>query len=386
MGITDSGLCYKRMLFKSLIFIALAAAALAQTAPEETFVEETFNAASTHVENFMQEETEARKSPCVKAADASINNVYTEVKTSQKFLNSLPNGRTCASRNQHLIAKARRWIKTCQSRLHAAKRNLKHARRTRIDWDFSFESLRVGQCHPFFRSGRWQSVKRTVNHRSRQVAGAQATLRSAHSNLRNTIAAAKRAVNQCKCGIMDKIRTELATARRLTPNRKKTILREMMVKCLVAARKHGKNANKAAAKCKSIRLSAAVIRRIALHHPVLARGVNRARCSAAVLRRARSERQVKRRAHYARLAQIADKRAEKAAKENHAKRVAAEKKKKERAKKVAAERKAKAKARELARKERYAKAVKAREQKAKKVARERGAKVRAERARKVRAR
>merc|ERR1712072_430056 len=73
MGITDSGLCYKRMLFKSLIFIALAAAALAQTAPEETFVEETFNAASTHVENFMQEETEARKSACVKAADASIN-------------------------------------------------------------------------------------------------------------------------------------------------------------------------------------------------------------------------------------------------------------------------------------------------------------------------
>merc|ERR1711981_749846 len=80
----------KRMLFKSLIFIALAAAALAQTAPEETFVEETFNAAFTHVENFMQEETKARKSVCVKAADASINNVYTEVKTSQKFLNSLP--------------------------------------------------------------------------------------------------------------------------------------------------------------------------------------------------------------------------------------------------------------------------------------------------------
>merc|ERR1712072_1480996 len=115
MGITDSGLCYKRMLFKSLIFIALAAAALAQTAPEETFVEEIFNAASTHVENFMQEETEARKSACVKAADASINNVYTEVKTSQKFLNSLPNGRTCASRNQHLIAKARRWIKTSKA-------------------------------------------------------------------------------------------------------------------------------------------------------------------------------------------------------------------------------------------------------------------------------
>merc|ERR1711959_578853 len=394
---TQHRLCKKRML-KSLIFLALVATVFAygSEAPEETFVAEaSFAAATDSVGSQLEVDSEAARGACVKAADASIQNVYTDVKNSQRMLNDLPDGRTCAKRNQHLIAKARRWIKTTESRLRTAKHHLTHARRTRIDWDFSFESLRPGACNPFFRSGQWQAVKRKVSIRTRQVATAQATVRSAHQNLRNTIAAAKRAVNLCKCGVMDEIRRSLAAARRATPDRKKTVLREEMVKCLVAARKQGKNANKAAAKCKSLRLSRAVIAKLALHHPVLASGVNRARCSAHTLRISRSERQVKSRHHYAKLQLLAEKRAEKATKENKKKRELGAKKREKAAKAVARERKAKAKARELKRKEvaakarrkeKTAKARRAAEKKAKAVAKERGAKVRAERARKAKAR
>merc|ERR1711918_66594 len=53
----------------------------------------------------------------------------------------------------------------------------------------------------------------------------------------------------------------------------------MMVKCLVAARKKGKGANAAAARCKSLRISAAYSRRLRLFQTKLAAGVAGANCS-----------------------------------------------------------------------------------------------------------
>jgi hypothetical protein len=275
------------MMMKSLIFLCLAAAVFSQShdgaVSEESSLlqmEETFSAANNHVDVFLAEETEARRSACVKAADASINDVYNDVKNAQKFINKMPNGRSCAGRNQHLINLAQRWIKRSQANIKTAKRNLTKARRSRIGWDFSFESLRPGQCHPFFRSGQWAAVKRKVQHRTKLLTNAKATLRAAQQNLRVQIHNAKRVRNQCRCNVKKSLNKQLALARKLTPERRKSILREMMVKCLVAARGKGKNANRAAAHCKNIFLSKAQQNKLAFHMPRLARGVAAAKCNA----------------------------------------------------------------------------------------------------------
>jgi hypothetical protein len=131
----------------------------------------------------------------------------------------------------------------------------------------------------FFRSGAWQAAKRVVNHRSRVVTQAKANLRAAKNNLTVQIRNAKRARLACKCAVKKNVKKQLIQARKLTGDRQKTLLREMMVKCLVAARKKGKGANAAAARCKSLRISAAYSRRLRLFQTKLAAGVAGANCS-----------------------------------------------------------------------------------------------------------
>merc|ERR1719326_1202672 len=162
------------------------------------------------------------------------------------------NGRHCANRNQHLINGAQRLIATRTRQVHAANNALRKQRRSRVRWNFSFESLREGSCSAFFRSGQWQSAKRRVHHANRRLTGARANLRAARNNLKVQIRNARRARNACRCAVQRRTARELKNAKRLTGDRMKTLLREMMVKCLVAARKRGKNANKYAARCKSL--------------------------------------------------------------------------------------------------------------------------------------
>merc|ERR1719182_287184 len=276
-------------MMKFVIIALVLAVASAQKAsiPEETFVQESSmmseNAefASSHekVSNMLQVNTEARRSACVKAADASINNVFRDVQNSQKMLNRLDNGRNCATRNQHLINRANNNIRNRQRQVHTAHANLRSARRSRVKWNFSYESLREGSCSVFFRSGAWQAAKRVVNHRSRVVTQSKANLRAAKNNLTVQIRNAKRARLACKCAVKKNVKKQLIQARKLTGDRQKTLLREMMVKCLVAARKKGKGANAAAARCKSLRISAAYSRRLRLFQTKLAAGVAGANCS-----------------------------------------------------------------------------------------------------------
>merc|ERR1711970_1059352 len=275
-------------MMKSLLLIALVAALAQASVPEETFVQEgsemdSFAMATDRVESQLEEDTEARRSACVKAADASINNVFTDVKNSQRMLNRLDNGRNCATRNQHLINRAQRTIRLRQRQLNTAHANLRSARRSRVKWNFSYESLREGSCSVFFRSGAYQAAKRIVNHRSRVLSSAHANLRSAKNNLKVQIANAKRVRKACRCSVLKATARELKSAQRATADRMKTILREMMVKCLVSARKHGKNANKAAARCKNLRVSAAHRRKLQLYRTRLAPGVAGTSCKKAVL-------------------------------------------------------------------------------------------------------
>lgn len=90
--------------------------------------------------------------------------------------------------------------------------------------------------------------------------------------------------NQCRCNVQKNTKNQLKIAKKLTGERQKTILREMMVKCLVASRAKGKNANKAAAKCKSIRVSAAYNRKLNLNRTKWASGVSGANCSGGTYR------------------------------------------------------------------------------------------------------
>jgi len=280
------GAITKTMFMKSLILFAIVAAAAASV-QEDSFLEEGSAAESTEflnardrVEEMLQEDTMAGRSACVKAADASINNVFTDVKNAQRMLNRLPNGRHCATRNQHLINRAKRTIRTRTRQVRSSVNYLRVQRRSRVRWNFSFESLREGSCSAFYRSGQWQSSKRRVSHANRRLVSARANLRAARNNLKVQIRNAKRARNRCRCGVKKRVARELKSAKRLTGDRMKTLLREMMVKCLVAARKRGKNANKYASRCKSLRVSASYKRRLRLYQTRLAPGVAAARCSA----------------------------------------------------------------------------------------------------------
>merc|ERR1712022_2648 len=236
-------------------------------------------AAKDKVANMLQEDTEAKRSACVKAADASINGVFRDVKNAQRMLNRLNNGRHCATRNQHLINRAKRTISIRTRQVHAATNVLRKQRRSRIRWNFSFESLREGSCAAFYRSGQWQGAKRRVHHANRRLISARANLRAARNNLKVQIRNAKRARNACRCAVKKQVARALKAAKRLTGDRMKTLLREMMVKCLVNARRHGKNANKVAARCKNLRVSAGYKRRLRLFRTRLAPGVAAARCN-----------------------------------------------------------------------------------------------------------
>merc|ERR1711970_680971 len=223
-------------MMKSLLLIALVAAIAQASVPEETFVQEgsemdSFAMATDRVESQLEEDTEARRSACVKAADASINNVFRDVQNSQKMLNRLDNGRNCATRNQHLINRANNNIRNRQRQVHTAHANLRSAKRSRVKWNFSYESLREGSCAVFFRSGAWQAAKRVVNHRNRVLTQAKANLQAAKNNLTVQIKNAKIARNKCRCAVKKNVKKQLAQARKLTGDRQKTILREMMVKC-----------------------------------------------------------------------------------------------------------------------------------------------------------
>jgi len=261
--------------------------AQAGSVPEATMVQEDesaetpeFKAATAKVSTMLEVDTMARRSACVKAADASINNVFTDVKNAQRLLNKLNNGRHCATRNQHLINRAKRTISLRSRQVRSSLNYLRQQRRSRVRWNFSFESLREGSCSAFYRSGQWQSSKRRVSHANRRLVSARANLRAARNNLKVQIRNAKRARNRCRCGVKKRVARELKSAKRLTGDRMKTLLREMMVKCLVAARKRGKNANKYASRCKSLRVSASYKRRLRLYQTRLAPGVAAARCSA----------------------------------------------------------------------------------------------------------
>merc|ERR1711939_107555 len=291
MGALPTSLQEHQTMLKSLIFIALVAVAQASV-PEETFVQEgselnmdstDFTAATSKVSTMLEVDTMARRSACVKAADASINNVFTDVKNAQRMLNRLNNGRHCARRNQHLINRAKRTISLRNRQVRSALSYLRKQRRSRVRWNFSFESLREGSCSAFYRSGQYQASKRRVHHANRRLISARANLRAARNNLKVQIRNAKRARNACRCAIKRRVARELKSAKRLTGDRMKTLLREMMVKCLVSARKRGKNANKYAARCKNLRVSAAYKRRLRLFRTRLAPGVAATNCAAAKL-------------------------------------------------------------------------------------------------------
>merc|ERR1711959_650330 len=194
MGVLPNRSSRKTMMMKSLIFVALVAAAAQASVQETEFVQEgsemdSFSAAQSRVESMLEMDTRARRSACVKAADASINNVFKEVQNAQRSLNRLDNGRRCASRNQHLINRAQHTIRLRQRQLNTANAKLRNAKRARL---------------------------------------------------------------ACKCAVKKNVKKQLIQARKLTGDRQKTLLREMMVKCLVAARKKGKGANAAASRCKSL--------------------------------------------------------------------------------------------------------------------------------------
>merc|ERR1711881_181781 len=276
---------------KIVLLLAIVAAAFAAkdgSMPEELFEEQmhldgTYAEASDRATELLAEnehlDTAAKRNACQKAADASISNVFREVQEAQKMLNRLNNGRSCATKNQNLINNAQNLVNRRNREVRTANNNLRKARRARVSWNFSFESLSEGRCGAFYRHGNWQAAKSRVDKRNRALNQAKANLTAAKNNLKVQIATAKKVRNTCRCNVQKNTKNQLKIAKKLTAERQKTILREMMVKCLVSARAKGKKANAAAAKCKNLRVSAAYNRKLNLTRTRWASGVSGADCN-----------------------------------------------------------------------------------------------------------
>merc|ERR1712093_259220 len=276
---------------KIVLLLAIVAAAFAAkdgSMPEELFEQQmqydgAYAEASDRATELLAEnehlDTAAKRNACQKAADASISNVFREVQEAQKMLNRLDNGRNCATKNQHLINNAQNLVNRRNREVKNANSNLRKARRARVSWNFSFESLSEGRCGAFYRHGNWQAAKKKVANRQRTLNQAKANLNSAKANLKVQIANAKKVRNTCRCNVQKNTKNQLKIAKKLTAERQKTILREMMVKCLVSARAKGKKANAAAAKCKNLRVSAAYNRKLNLTRTRWASGVSGADCN-----------------------------------------------------------------------------------------------------------
>merc|ERR1712096_449130 len=98
----------------------------------------------------------------------------------------------CASKNQNLINSAQNLVNRRNRELKAANNNLRKARRARVSWNFSFESLSEGRCGAFYRHGNWQAAKKKVQSRNQKLNQAKANVNSAKNNLKVQIATAKK--------------------------------------------------------------------------------------------------------------------------------------------------------------------------------------------------
>merc|ERR1711881_449744 len=129
--------------------------------------------------NFLQR----KDTQCRKLADESKKEVTSVVKTQQKMLDGLDNGRNCHKEGLSALNAAKARKNRADDNLRRQTRELKAAASAQVDMPkFVFNSLRENQCGQFFRSIAYVSAKARFDRETREKRTAEGELKQAKNN------------------------------------------------------------------------------------------------------------------------------------------------------------------------------------------------------------
>jgi len=222
-----------------------------------------FKNAKAKMSSFLEEnshlQADAAKNACAAAADASIQAVFKEVQAQQSMLNRLRTGKKCRNKNANIVRQAGRLITSRSTQWRKTRNALSRTMNSRVKWTFSYRSMfgnKSRRCSKFYHSSSFKKVKAAVRGRKRDVTRAAARLSAARSNLRVQRLQRQVAKAKCFCSIRNEAYRQYRVANRASAARRKTLLSEMMVKCLAST--------KNASRCKRLRLSRSQLSRLRL--------------------------------------------------------------------------------------------------------------------------
>jgi len=199
-----------------------------------------YHDAVSQVSNLMEVQNHS-KDMCVKVTHEAIQGILDEVKNAQKVLDRMDNGAHCRTKGQRVIDHSKRNLTKKKMAVRTANRRLKQAFDARIDVTSTFNTANAN-CKTFFNSVGWKKARKRVEDRKQEVSKAKQMVKDAQKDLIKEEKAARVARCQCKTTVTRQAQNALAQARKFTPQRRKSIIRETMVLCLVQAGSKGKSA------------------------------------------------------------------------------------------------------------------------------------------------
>jgi len=207
---------------------------------------------------------------CTSNAKKSIQSVIHEVKNAQGILNRMDNGARCKNKGANLVKSAKNALARKITLEKQAKKVYYAAQNAPIKVKLSFSSGNRN-CNAFTSSAQWQAARRNVSRKKNSWTKAKQQVVDARKYLSKM--EAKAAADRCSCKrrVTKAAQNAVVQARRLSAERKRTIIRELMVICLAnAAKKKGAAArNNAGNRCKSQKLPAAYGKKLHLHQTKL---------------------------------------------------------------------------------------------------------------------
>merc|ERR1711907_779635 len=247
---------------------------MVDTLLEATEREVMFKEASNKVEVLLQAGTETSKSEnqCISNAHKSIASVLHEVKNAQSILNRMDNGSRCAKKGQAAVQNAKANLRQKQAAEKNAHKNLSKSRSAKITVTVTYSSANRN-CKAFTNSNAFRRARRNEQAKKNALTRAKQQVRDAKNFLKKM--EAKAAADRCKCKdrVTRAAKTAVTQARKLTGERKRSIIRELMLICLVKARSKSTPTarNNAGNACKNQGLPSSYNSKLVLHQTKLVR-------------------------------------------------------------------------------------------------------------------
>merc|ERR1712216_884050 len=220
----------------------------------EIMLQETFDEASSKLDMLIQV-SKRSDSQCVNNAKKGINAVLHEVRNAQKILDRMPNGKNCINAGAGGVKTARRNLANKKKAETRARNAYSKARNARVSVTVTYSSAQRN-CNVFTNSYPFRRARRNTINKRNAYTQARTRVADARKYLAKMIEKQKRDRCKCKFRVQKAAARAVAQARRLTGERKRTIIRETMLICLVHARSRKTRAQKNAAgqACKRTRL------------------------------------------------------------------------------------------------------------------------------------